>query len=196
MNSLLEPLFQTIIQDRAYLANLDWGKPRRGHPEGTVRAHIAELEQNLESVREELTIDEYWKLRILIHVHDSFKADSQKGVAITDPNSHASLAKAFLARFSDDQDLLNMVQFHDEPYSLWRQIRHRGRINQVRLDKLIDTILDWDLFLKFLAIDGMTDGKGMEPLLWSANQIAQLVGLRDQVIQFIELIEKSKTSKV
>jgi len=102
--------FEAIIADSRYLANLDWGKPRSGHPEGTVRAHIAEIEPNLDSLRSKLTDEDYWKLKLLIHTHDSFKAESEPGVAITDPKSHASLARAFLATHCDDADLLAMVQ--------------------------------------------------------------------------------------
>ena len=45
-------VFQSIIADPDYQKNLDWGKPRGGHPEGTVRAHIEELEQNLEKMKD------------------------------------------------------------------------------------------------------------------------------------------------
>jgi hypothetical protein len=41
MPSLLKPRFQK---------NLDWGEARSGHPEGTGRAHIAEIEPNLETL--------------------------------------------------------------------------------------------------------------------------------------------------
>src|SRR5262245_18791904 len=94
-----ERIFAALTRDERYLANLEWGQPRRGHPEGTVRAHIAELERNLDGLRPRLTEDETWKLRILIHTHDSFKAEAKSGVPIGDPRSHASLARAFLAEF-------------------------------------------------------------------------------------------------
>src|SRR5262245_48835831 len=114
-----QAIFTAITSDPRYLANLDWGEARPGHPEGTVRAHIAEIEQNLEALRPKLTAEECWKLKVLIHVHDSFKAQAQPGVAITDPRSHASLARAFLADYCDDADLLAMVQYHDEPIALF-----------------------------------------------------------------------------
>jgi hypothetical protein len=82
-----------IFADPRYQKNLDWGKARRGHPEGTVRMHIAEIEQNLETLRPRLSDADYWRLKLLIHTHDSFKAESERGVAITDPKSHASLAR-------------------------------------------------------------------------------------------------------
>lgn len=158
-------ILDTIQRDERYRRNLDWGKPRAGHPEGTVRAHIAELERNLKQLRPKLSELDYSKLQVLIHVHDSFKAEAKSGVAISDPRSHASLARSFLAEFCTDSDLLTMVQLHDEPYALWRQDQH-GRFNTERFNALLNAIKDWNLFLAFLIIDGCTEGKGREPLQW------------------------------
>ncbi|WP_168218899.1 response regulator [Limnoglobus roseus] len=41
------------------------GVPRAGHLEGTVRAHIDELECNLDALRPKLS-EEYWKLRLAV----------------------------------------------------------------------------------------------------------------------------------
>jgi len=165
-------IFETVITDPRYLANLDWGEVRAGHPEGTVRAHIAEIEQNLECLRPKLTGDDYWKLKLLIHTHDSFKAESKPGVAITDRRSHASLARAFLAEYCDDADLLAMVQYHDEPYAIYRQFESKGKYNAERLQALLQAIQDWNLFLAFMIIDGCTAGKSRQPLLWLFVQVA------------------------
>lgn len=163
--------FQLVIADPRYQRNLDWGEARPGHPEGTVRAHIAEIEPNLEVLKPKLSDTEVWKLKLLIHTHDSFKADSKPGVPITDPASHASLAKSFLAHFCDDADLLAMVQFHDEPFALWRQVESKGSYNQQRMAALLGNITDWNLFLAFNIIDGCTDGKSREPLQWLFKEL-------------------------
>lgn len=164
--------YEAVIRDARYLENLDWGRPRDGHPEGAVRAHIAEIEANLERLRPKLDETEYWKLKLLIHTHDSFKAKARPGVAITDPQSHASLAKAFLAEFCDDADLLAMVQYHDEPFALWRQRESKkGNYNTERLEALLKNISDWRLFLAFNIIDGCTKGKSREPLMWLFNEV-------------------------
>src|SRR2546430_1655621 len=136
--------FDAITADPRYIANLDWGEARPGHPEGTVRAHIAEIEPNLEALKPKLTDDEYWKLKLLIHTHDSFKGESKQGVAITDPASHASIARAFLAAHSDDPDLQAMVQYHDEPFALYRQFESKGKYNQERFNALLKAIKDWN----------------------------------------------------
>jgi hypothetical protein len=167
----MQDIFMKLIQDPRYLSNLDWGERRSGHPEGSIRAHIAELEGNLDSLRHKFRDDEYWKLNILIHTHDTFKGESKPGVAINDPHSHASLARQFLERYCDDQDLLNMLQFHDEGHALWRQFAEKGEYNQERFQRLLATIHDWNLFLWFCVIDGSTEGKQKEGLRWFINEV-------------------------
>jgi hypothetical protein len=164
--------FDAIVSDPRYQKNLGCGDARPGHPEGTVRMHIAEIEPNLETLRPRLSDDDYWKLKLLIHTHDSFKAESVPGVAITDPKSHASLARQFLAEFCDDPDLLAMVQYHDEPFALWRQFEAKGKYHQDRLAALLKNIADWNLFLAFNLIDGCTEGKSREPLNWLVKELS------------------------
>lgn len=161
-----------VMADPRYQKNLDFGEARPGHPEGTVRAHIAEIESNLASLQPRLSDTEYWQLKLLIHTHDSFKADAERGVAITHPKSHASLARQFLAEFCDDEDLLAMIQYHDEPFALWRQVEAKGQYNQERLATLLNNIRDWNVFLAFNIIDGCTEGKNREPLKWLFAEVS------------------------
>ena len=76
-----------IFADPRYQKNLDWGEPRPGHPEGTVRRHIAEIEPNLESLRPRLSEADYWRLKLLIHTHDSFKADRRVASRLPTPRA-------------------------------------------------------------------------------------------------------------
>lgn len=165
-------VFETIVNDPRYQKNLDWGESRPGHPEGTVRAHVEEIERNLEVLRDRLSETDYWKLKLLVHTHDTFKAEAQPGVAISDPMSHASLAREFLAEFCPDPDLLAMVQFHDEPFALWRQFEGKGKCNQDRFAALLKSIKDWNLFLAFNIIDGCTEDKSREPLVWLFKEVS------------------------
>jgi hypothetical protein len=168
-------LFDAITSDPRYQCNLDWGEARPGHPEGTIRAHIAELDRNLEAIRNKLSEADYWRLRVLIHTHDTFKGAAQPGVPIMAPNSHASLARAFLADFCTDADMLAVVQYHDEPFALWRQVASKGKFNRERLTTLLTSIRDWNLFLAF---NICTEGKGREPLRWFFEQLAGKVASR------------------
>lgn len=133
---------------------------------------------NLEVLRAKLTDEEYWKLKLLIHTHDSFKGESTQGVPITDPSSHASIARAFLAAHCDDADLLAMVQYHDEPFALYRQVESKGRCNPDRFQSLLGAIKDWNLFLAFNIIDGCTAGKSREPLRWLFREVVGKVESR------------------
>ena len=71
------------------------------------------------------------KLRLLIHTHDTFKGEAKRGVAIRHPESHASLARDFLADFCDDEQLLTMVQFMTSPRALLKQGEVAPRIRHV-----------------------------------------------------------------
>jgi hypothetical protein len=167
----LRQLFDSVLADPRYQRNLDWGEPRPGHPEGTVRAHIEELELNLGAIRPFVTDETCWKLRILIHAHDTFKREATEGVAIADPRSHASRARAFLQEHGADDVLLMIAQYHDEPYALWRQFQNSGAYRLERFEHLLRSVTDWDLFRLFLLIDGTTDGKSEEPLTWFLNEV-------------------------
>ena len=184
-----QSIFENIVNDPDYLENLDWGKPRPGHPEGTAKAHITDLENNLDAFKGDLTEDQFWKLKILIHVHDSFKAESQKKVPISHPKSHASLARVFLQRHCSESDLAQMVQLHDEPYALWRQLRHKGHFSQERLERLVATIEDWSLFVRFLLIDGFTAGKDRSPLQWVLAELAPRVGCSKEGAAWLDCLE-------
>lgn len=186
-----EKQLEQIRKDPRYQENIEWGSPRPGHPEGTVRKHILELESNLAALTTETTPVEREKLKLLIHVHDSFKKGAKRGVAITDPRSHASLARAFLAGFCSDQDLLNMVQFHDEPYALYKRER-RGQSAGRRLQELRSRIKDWRLFLLFLVIDSATAGKSKEPLRWALERIAEPLGFGPDFNRWVALCEGSR----
>ncbi len=158
--------------DSRYRKNIEYGEPRPGHPEGKVKFHIADLEANLETLRTKgISQENYWKLMFLIHIHDSFKAEAKKDVPVLDPRNHATLAKEFAKQFTNDADLLNMIQFHDENYKLWQEYLQNGSFNPERFQNLLDTIENWDLFLMFIIIDGCVKGKDYSKLTWFINEV-------------------------
>ena len=170
----MKDIVERVIADPRYQKNVEYGEPRPGHPEGKIKFHIAELEENLEKlVPRGISEEQYWKLKFLIHVHDTFKAEATPDSPILSPNSHASLARKFATEFIDDQDLLNMIQLHDVNYALWLQFDRSGSYNLQRLNHLLDSIQDWDLFLMFLIIDGSTPGKERSKLIWFMREIAR-----------------------
>ena len=168
----MKDILEKMIADPRYQKNIEYGEPRSGHPEGKVKYHMAELEENLEKLASRgISEEQYWKLKLLIHVHDTFKAEAVPDSLILSPHSHASLARKFAAEFTDDMDLLNMIQFHDVNYALWQQFTQTGSYDVQRFGNLLETIQDWDLFLMFLIIDGSTKGKDPQKTRWFINEV-------------------------
>jgi hypothetical protein len=114
----MEKILEKIKTDPRYAEGITYGKPRKGHAEGTVEKHIEQLEVTLNRLDHLglITFSEYFKLQILIHTHDTFKLEGKRltghQVSIRHPQSHASLAKKFLSKFTDDPDILSIAQFH------------------------------------------------------------------------------------
>ena len=170
-------IYERVISDPRYLNNILYGKPRPGHAEGSVKAHIEELQDILEYLNHRYSFPEeiYWKLCVLVHVHDSFKADAKRDSPILDPQNHASLAKKFLAEFTDDEDMLNIVQFHDLGFAVYRKYKTTGRFDEAKLMHGLNSIQDLDLFLWFVIIDTGTASKGREGVTWFVNKVNELL---------------------
>lgn len=171
-----EEIYERVVTDPRYIKNIEYGKPRPGHAEGSVKAHLRDLDENLGLLRVKysFSLDVFWKLETLIHVHDSFKADAVRDSPILDPQSHASLAKQFLGEFTDDQDMLNIVQFHDLGFATYRKLKTTARFDEAKLRHGLDQIKDLDLFLWFVIIDTCTPSKGREGVTWFITKVNEL----------------------
>lgn len=168
----MKDAIEKIKSDPRYQRNIEYGEPRSGHPEGKVKFHIADLEANLEILRERgMSEEDYWKLKFMIHVHDSFKAEAERHSPTLSTRNHASLAKEYARQYTDDTDLLNMIQFHDENYKLWQEYSETGSYDAESFKNLLDAIKNWDLFLLFIIIDGCTKGKDYSKLSWFINEV-------------------------
>lgn len=162
-------LDHTIKLDEKFCQMLNFGQPREGHAEGTIQAHIDEVSSNLMEVvkflcsknRAEpgISRSNLEVLKVLILSHDLFKSEAQPGVGINDPRSHASLAREFVAKYTSDKDILEMIQRHDEPYAIYKKFKETGKMPTERLQKLVNSIGDWDTFLIFQTIDNVTPSK-------------------------------------
>ena len=168
----MREVIKKIIADPRYQRNIEYGRPRPGHPEGKVRFHIVDLEANLEQLTlKGIASNDYWKLKFLIHVHDTFKADAEPDVPILHPRSHATLAREYACQYTNDADLLNIIQFHDQNYFLWKDFLQTGSYDIETFHILLHTIQNWDLFLMFTIIDGHTKGKDYSKLIWFINEV-------------------------
>jgi hypothetical protein len=164
-------LEQAVSADPELQEGLAWGKPRRGHPEGPVGAHVADLLDTLDRWGE--TGRRREELRFLALVHDSLKYRVSNWLPHTGENHHATRARRFAERYTSDERLLATIEQHDRPYGIWRRARRRGRPDDHALDEMIDRIPDLDLFLRFVELDGSTEGKNHEPIRWLKSELAE-----------------------
>ena len=70
-----------------------------------------------------------------------------------------------------DERLLAALELHDRPYALWRKRRRTGRPDEHAFDAMLERIPDLPLFLRFVELDGSTEGKNPEPVEWFRTEL-------------------------
>ncbi|MFK8164115.1 MAG: hypothetical protein AB8H12_16845 [Lewinella sp.] len=170
LKDLLKPetsLEASFLEDAEFCRGLQWGVPRYGHPEGTIMAHIIEVNANIDR----LPVDAETRrlLRIVCWVHDTFKHIEDKGSPRDWTKHHGVYARNFLARHYDDPLLLNLVEMHDDAYYAWRleHLYHRLAESVERITALREAVGEyWQLFYLFFKCDTSTGDKNPAPLVW------------------------------
>lgn len=162
-------LERRVTQDPELLEGLAWGTPRKAHPEGSIGAHVADLLERLDT--EDVRGEERARLRFITLVHDSFKNQVQEWRPRTGENHHAMRARRFAERYTDDEVMLTTIELHDRPYGIWRKMKRTHRLDRNRLDEMLERLDDPDLFLRFVELDGSTEGKNPEPVRWFREQL-------------------------
>jgi hypothetical protein len=158
-----------VSEDPELLSGLAWGQPREGHPEGSVGAHVSDL---LEAIDSGDHSDEARRLlRFVALVHDSFKYRVHEWLPKAGANHHAVRARRFAERYTDDERLLATIEHHDRPYALWRKLRRRGGLDEEGFRKMMERVPDPALFLRFIELDGGTEGKNPEPIRWFTEEL-------------------------
>ena len=158
-----------VASDPELLEGLAWGEPREGHPEGSVAAHVEDLLETLDTWDE--PADRRARLRFIALVHDAFKGDVLERLPKIGRNHHADRARRFAEQYTDDLDVLSAIQHHDRPYALWRKMKRKGSLDERGLKKMLDDIQDKDLFMRFVELDGSTEGKNREPIYWFRREL-------------------------
>ena len=154
------------------LKGLAWGEPRAGHPEGAVGIHVSHLLKTLD--RSGVTGEQREALRFMALVHDSFKYQVRERLPRIGENHHAMRARRFAERFTDDERILASIELHDRPYALWRKLQRRGKLDERAFERMIDRIRrDPELFLRFIELDGSTEGKRPEPIAWFRDELVK-----------------------
>jgi hypothetical protein len=162
-------LERRVTQDPELLEGLAWGKPRKSHPEGSIAAHVADLLARLDE--EDVSGEQRQLLRFIVLVHDSFKNKVQEWRPRVGENHHATRARRFAERYTDDERILSTIELHDRPYGIWRKRRRTGRLDRRALKQLLERIVDPDLFMRFVELDGSTEGKRPEPIEWFRGEL-------------------------
>jgi len=159
-----DELEERVTRDPDLLEGLAWGEPRAGHPEGSVAAHVNDLLALLDEWEE--PADRRAKLRFIALVHDAFKGDVRERLPKIGRNHHADRARRFAEDYTDDPALLSVIQHHDRPYALWRKMKRKGSLDEKGFTKMLDDIPDVALFVRFVELDGSTEGKTPDPISW------------------------------
>jgi hypothetical protein len=118
------------------------------------------------------------QLRFIAFVHDGFKYRVHDWLPKTGENHHATRARRFAERFTDDERLLATIEYHDGPYAIWRKMKRRGALDEARFSRMLSQVPDPELFLLFIELDGSTEGKNPEPIRWFREELERrgLVG--------------------
>jgi hypothetical protein len=162
---------RALMRDGELRRGLAWGRPRKGHPEGSVGAHVAELLETIDRWGERGTRRE--ELRFIALVHDALKFRVRGWLPKTGENHHAVRARRLAERYTDDERLLATVEQHDRPYGLWRKLRRTGRLDEPAFDRMLQRIPDLDLFVRFVELDGSSEAKDPAPIGWLKEELAR-----------------------
>ncbi|MDP9134371.1 MAG: hypothetical protein M3N56_06025 [Actinomycetota bacterium] len=162
-------LERRLAEDPVILRGLAWGEPRSGHPEGPVGRHVADLLATIDAwgERGERRTD----LRFIALIHDALKYKVRDWLPHHGPNHHAARARRVAEGYVEDERLLATIELHDRPYGIWRKIRRSGRFDAGGFRAMLERLPDRDLFLRFVELDGSTEGKDPEPIDWFRGEL-------------------------
>lgn len=162
-----------IMEDPEWVAGLTYGKPRRGHPEGAVSNHIPEVLRNVERVAVGMADRE--RLRIVALVHDNFKYQVDRTRDRTGENHHGWLARHFAERYVEDEDVLDVIELHDEAFLSWKKAVSNGKLEAgtTRAIRLIERLGPerLPLYLRFFRADNETGDKIQDSVMWFTSLV-------------------------
>ena len=159
-------LERRIIDDPAWREGAVWGEPRPGHEEGAIVNHIADVLANIDASG--ATGAERERLRLVALVHDVMKHQASGPRRVLNGH-HGVCARRFASGVIDDEDLLDVVEWHDDAYRAWKLGARRGRWDEAerRARELAERLGDrLPLYLAFYRADNATGSKSRDPLTW------------------------------
>ncbi len=161
-----------IIADADFIQGAMWGKPRNGHPEGQVIYHIGHVLKNVDKYS---THENRHKLRLIAIIHDSFKYKVDGTKPKSGENHHAMIARKFAEKYINDNELLEIIELHDEAYNSWCKGDRNGKWEKaeqraIQLIKRLGSSIN--LYLSFYQCDNETGDKESENFIWFNNLYA------------------------
>lgn len=168
----INQLERKIITHPEWLEGAAWGKPRKGHPEGEVVHHVVEVLENVELLRPFCTEQDYFNLRFITLIHDTFKYQVDRNQPKVGANHHGSLARVFAEKFTEDPIVLAVIHHHDHSYNIWRAYANFPMERDMRLlqfaekQQSIIQLLYW-----FYWCDNNTGNKTQEPFEWFESSL-------------------------
>jgi hypothetical protein len=163
-----------IVSDPDWVEGIAWGEPRPSHPEGSVAAHVNEVLANVDRVA--LDPRDRERLRLVALIHDTFKHMVDPDRPRTGENHHALIARRFAERHLDDEELLDVIELHDEAYNAWVKGDRGGNwpAAEARARRLIERLGDaLPFYLRFYRADNATGSKNQAPLEWFEELITR-----------------------
>ena len=169
-------LERLLFVEPEFLEGLFWGVPRFGHPEGMVVYHIREVLDNIEKLS--VSAKERAQLRLATFAHDTFKIAEHRGKPRDWSRHHAVLARKFMERLTNDGLVLDLIEFHDEIYHIWLDLKVRKEIERGK--RRLDTFLGrfsgkaLQLYYLFFKCDTQTGDKSLAPVKWFEREIESI----------------------
>lgn len=163
-------LERAICADPDWQEGMSWGRPRPGHPEGSVGRHTVEVLTNVERFAHGEA--ERCDLRLVALLHDCCKHQTTRGGP-----SHGALARYLAEHYLDDERLLTVVERHDAGFRAWRLLK-RGQEHRAEetLAELLASLREHDavgLFLSFVRCDSLTGDKSPLTYQWLTARFGQ-----------------------
>ena len=183
MNKLIENIIKpendieiAICNNEDFIIGCDYGKPRPGHNEGKVIYHIKEVLSNVDKYCNEANRSD---LRLIAMIHDTFKHKVDRTKSKFGENHHGMIARRFAEKLIKNNNILKIIELHDEAYNAWSKGNRKNDINDwtaaiIRANNLIRLLLSddiLDLYLTFYRCDNETGDKTQECYVWFKKQL-------------------------
>ena len=162
-----------IVTHSDFVDGCNYGKPRKGHPEGQVLYHVLEVLENVEKFYKD--DGDYESLRLIALIHDSFKYKVDRTKPKCGENHHGMIARRFAEYFVRNTKILNIIELHDEAYNSWCKGDRDGKWDKAEvrakaLIKKLESINAMELYIKFYCCDNNTGDKSQNNYDWFVEQ--------------------------